>query len=275
MVAVSAPVLVEPDVPTLPHEAVHDVACVLDHVRVELPPYDTAVGFADSATVVGGGATVTVALALAEPPAPLHVMLYVVVAVSAPVLAVPPVDTEPPHDELHDVAFVDDHVSVELAPYAIDVGLAASVTVGAGVLDPTVTVTDAEAVPPMPLHVSVNVELCASEPVLAVPVGGWLPDHAPDAVHDVTCMLVHDSVALPPVATFVGVAVIDTCGSGATHTTVDATVGFDDDENVQSAVAEAAFATRADEPGTAVVNDDSVSPWPVQNFSAPAAYGSF
>lgn len=216
----------------------------------------------------------TVALVLAEPPAPVHVIEYVVLDVSAPVLAVPPVATEPAHDALHDVAFVLDHVSDELAPYAIELGLADSVTVGAGVVEPTVTVTDASVDPPMPAHVSVNVLSCASGPVLAEPVGGWLPAHAPDAVQPVACVLVHDSVALPFVATFVGVAVIDTSGSGATHTTLDTTVGFDADENSQSAATDDAFATR-DDPGCAVSNDDSVSPCPTQNFSAPAPYGAF
>ena len=35
----SEPVLVEPDVPTVPaHDELHEVACELDHDSVELPP---------------------------------------------------------------------------------------------------------------------------------------------------------------------------------------------------------------------------------------------
>ena len=50
------------------------------------------------------------------------------------------------------VALVDDQVSVEEAPFAIEVGLAASDTVGAG--DATVTAADAVALPPAPVQVS-------------------------------------------------------------------------------------------------------------------------
>ena len=60
-------------VPVQPPEAVHDVALVLDHVNVELPPEAMVVGFAVSVTV-GAGDTVTVAEAGADvPPVPLQV----------------------------------------------------------------------------------------------------------------------------------------------------------------------------------------------------------
>jgi hypothetical protein len=59
--------------PVQPPLAVHDVAFVLDQVRVELPPEGMVVGLADSVTV-GVGATVTVALAGDDvPPAPVQV----------------------------------------------------------------------------------------------------------------------------------------------------------------------------------------------------------
>ena len=59
--------------PVQPPEAVHDVALVLDHVNVELPPEAMVVGFAVSVTV-GAGDTVTVAEAGADvPPVPLQV----------------------------------------------------------------------------------------------------------------------------------------------------------------------------------------------------------
>jgi len=71
-------VLVDPEVACAPDhapDAVHELAFVLDHDSVELPPYAIEVGLADSDTV-GAGAepTVTVALALADPPAPVHVI---------------------------------------------------------------------------------------------------------------------------------------------------------------------------------------------------------
>ncbi len=69
-------------------------------------------------------------------------------------LAVPDTAFVPdqPPEAVHEVAFVEDHVSVLLAPEVIEVGLAAKVTVGAGA--DTLMVTDCEAVPPVPAQAS-------------------------------------------------------------------------------------------------------------------------
>jgi hypothetical protein len=58
-----------------------------------------------------------------------------------------------PPEAVQEVALVEVHVSVELLPDTTLVGLAVSVTVGAGVV--TVTVADCEALPPIPVQVSV------------------------------------------------------------------------------------------------------------------------
>jgi hypothetical protein len=50
------------------------------------------------------------------------------------------------------VAFLADQVSIELAPLATVLGLAARVTTGAG--EVTDTVADCDALPPVPVHVS-------------------------------------------------------------------------------------------------------------------------
>jgi hypothetical protein len=78
-----------------------------------------------------------------------------VVAVSAGVLNVPLIGCVPlqPPDATHDVAFVEDQVSVDVAPLATVVGFAANVTVGSGVV--TDTVADCAALAPVPLHMSV------------------------------------------------------------------------------------------------------------------------
>ena len=74
-------------------------------------------------------------------------------AVSAPVDSLPEVALVPDQPpEAVQVAFVEDQVSVEDAPYATDVGFATSDTVGVGGGD-TVTVADALALPPGPLQV--------------------------------------------------------------------------------------------------------------------------
>jgi hypothetical protein len=100
--------------------------------------------------------TVTVAEASAEPPLPVHVSVYVVVAVGdtdcVPLVVCDPL--QPPL-AVHPLAFVLDQVSVELAPNVIELGLAVSVTVGAGVAAVTVTVAEALPEPPGPVHVSV------------------------------------------------------------------------------------------------------------------------
>ncbi len=131
------------------------VALVEDQVNVELPPLATLVGLALSETLGGVAETVTVADWDAEPPAPLHVSVNVVVVVRAEVVRVPLVGSLPvqPPEALQEVAFVEDQVRVEVAPCATVLGLAEIVTAGAGVV--TETVAACTALPPAPVHVSV------------------------------------------------------------------------------------------------------------------------
>jgi len=155
---VRAPVLVLPLVallPDQPPEAVQVVALVEDQVNVELPPLATLVGLALKETVGAGAVTETVADCDAEPPAPLHVRVNVVAVVSAGVVWVPLVPSAPlqPPDAVQEVALVETQVKVEVAPLATVLGLAVSVTAGAGVA--TVTIADCDALPPLPLQVSI------------------------------------------------------------------------------------------------------------------------
>jgi hypothetical protein len=62
------------------------------------------------------------------------------------------VPVQPP-DAVQEVALVELHASVALLPDTTLVGLAVSVTVGAGVV--TVTLADCEALPPVPVQDSV------------------------------------------------------------------------------------------------------------------------
>ena len=75
-------------------------------------------------------------------------------AVSGPVDSVPEVALAPDQapEAVQEVAFVEDQLSVEDPLYAIDVGFAASDTVGTGGGE-TVTVADALALPPEPVQV--------------------------------------------------------------------------------------------------------------------------
>lgn len=106
--------------------------------------------------VSGVGATVTVADFVMLPPAPLHnkVYVYVFIVKSAPVDCDPESDFAPLQspDAVQVVALVELHVRVAEPPGVKPVGAAVSVNVG-GV--PTVTVAEAEPVPPGPVHDSV------------------------------------------------------------------------------------------------------------------------
>jgi len=64
-------------------DAVHVVASVDDQSKVIVPPIDTRVGLAVNVTVgaaVASALTVTTTLLVALPPSPVHVIVYVVVA---------------------------------------------------------------------------------------------------------------------------------------------------------------------------------------------------
>jgi hypothetical protein len=141
-------------VPDQPPEAVQAVALVEDQVRVELPPLVTLMGLALSETV-GGAITETVADCAAEPPAPAHVSMYLVVAVSAAVLWEPLVGFEPlqPPEAVQEVALLDDQTRDAALPPVIELGLALKLTLGAGAL--TETVADCAALPPVPVQVRV------------------------------------------------------------------------------------------------------------------------
>jgi len=132
------------------------VALVEVQVRVEALPLLTLVGLALSDTVGAGGAeTVTVADCDAEPPAPVQVRVYFVVAVRAGVVCDPAVASAPlqPPEAAQELALVDDQVSAAVAPLLTVAGFAVRVTVGAG--EVTDTVADCAALPPLPLQVSV------------------------------------------------------------------------------------------------------------------------
>jgi len=145
VVVVSAEVAIEPlgdSDPLQPPEAVQDVAFVDDQFKIEPPPLATVVGFAVKATVGAGGLTETVADCVALPPPPVHVRLYVALAVSAPVAYVPLIGSVPDQapEAVQDVAFVDAQDKIELPPPATVLGPATRFTVGAGA--ETVTVAD-------------------------------------------------------------------------------------------------------------------------------------
>ena len=136
-------------------DAVHEVALVADQVSTELLPLATVLGLAARLTVGAGDVTETVADCDALPPAPVQLRMYVALAVSAPVDCEPVTALVPDQapEPVHAVALVADQPKVELPPLATVLGLAAKLMVGNGWV--TDTVADCEALPPVPVHLSV------------------------------------------------------------------------------------------------------------------------
>lgn len=175
------------------------------------------------------GATVTVTDALAVPPGPVQARENALELANDPVdwpilseSALPP-DHAP--EARQEVASVDDQVSVEDPPFAIDVGFAAIDTMGTGdgggVLD-TMTVADALAVPPAPVQERENVLELVNGPVdwPELSESALPPDHAPEARQEVASVDDQVSVEDPPLATDMGFAAIETVGIGRGVTTI-------------------------------------------------------
>jgi hypothetical protein len=201
-VAVSEPVLSLPESALFPDqapEAEHEVAFVVDQLRVELEPDCTVVGFAEIMTV-GAPATRTVTESGVDPPAPVQVSVYVVWPVRGPTDWLPCVFFEPLHPPLavQLEALLVVQLRVELPFSATVVGLAIRFTVGGGVEEAIVTATDRPDEPPLLLaQVSVKVVLAASGPRTSLPAVALLPDQPPLAVQLLALVLDQVSVVEP------------------------------------------------------------------------------
>lgn len=162
-----------------------------------------------------GGNTKTTTDALLVPFDPVQARLNWVVLVTAPESSLPEVALEPdqPPEAAQDVAFVEDHVRVDDPPLVTDAGLALRETAGTGVAV-TVTVADALCVPPGPVQERLKVLLLLSAPVDALPDVARAPPQAPDAAQDVAFFEDQLSVEDPAFVTEVGLAEIDTVGTG-------------------------------------------------------------
>jgi hypothetical protein len=121
-------------------EATHEVALVADQLSVALPPLLMALGPTLRVTVGADALTVTVADCAAVPPAPVQVNVYVALAESTPVDCEPlsPLPPLQAPDAVQAVAFAAVQLSVELVPFATELGAALRDTVGAGELTETV-----------------------------------------------------------------------------------------------------------------------------------------
>jgi hypothetical protein len=135
-------------------------------------------------------------------------------------VALPPLQAP---DAAQEVASIEDQERVDAAPLLTVLGFALSETVGSGIV--TVTLADCEALPPLPLQVRVKVESALSAPLDAEPFRGSLPDHEPEAAHDVAWVDDQLSVVLFPLTMVLGAALKVTVGAGevpwATDTVAD------------------------------------------------------
>jgi hypothetical protein len=145
-------------VPVQSPAAAHEVALLELQFSVEDVPCRIAVGLAVSASVGGGvgGVTLTVTVCVAVPPVPVQLSVNEVVEVSPLRTSVPvrPLAPLQPPLAVQLAAFVADQPRVEAPPLTTDDGVAVSETVGGGAAL-TVTVTDWDADPPLPVQVSV------------------------------------------------------------------------------------------------------------------------
>lgn len=145
----------------------------------------------------------------ADPPAPVHDSVNVLVAVSVGVSSLPALALFPAHapDAVHPVAFVLLQVSVERAPAVTVVGLAVRSTVGTGTgAALTVTVTDWLLVPAALSHESVNRVDSLSPAIVAWPLVARLPLQSlraglAEAVQAVAPAAFHASCVVPPAVT--------------------------------------------------------------------------
>lgn len=157
--------------PVQPPLDVQLVASVLLQVSAELPPGAMVVGAALRVTVgAGAGVTSTVTVCTAEWPAPLQVTVNSVVVARVGVACDPAVASEPdqPPDAVHDVALVDDQVSIEVLPATTEVGEADKVTVGKATCKvgppPLPHALKARAVPPVIARRAIRLTgLCTAE----------------------------------------------------------------------------------------------------------------
>ena len=141
-------------------------------------------------------------------------MVKVLVLVNTPLDWLPEIALLPDHapEALHELASVDDQLRVEELPLTTEAGLAVSDTVGSGAV--TVTLADALAVPPGPVQVREKLLLAVSMPVACWPEIALLPDHAPEALHELASVDDQLRVEESPLTTELGLAVNDTVGAG-------------------------------------------------------------
>ena len=177
-------------------------------------PTTTTDGLAASARVGAGvDPTLTVALWLAVPPAPVQVSVKLVVVATGsvvwlPVKALPPLQ---PPDAVQLVAFDAFQLRVAVWPLVTVAGDAVSEIVGA-LGSTTLTVTVRPLLPSVPVQVRVKLVVAFRAGITSLPVTALLPLHPSAAVQAVAFDALHVSVTVPPGAVLDGLALRLTTG---------------------------------------------------------------
>lgn len=203
--------------------ALQPVALLADQLRVVEAPASIWL-LARLRETLGGstgvGVTVMVTVSFALPPSPLQFSVYVLVLVSAPVLALPDVLRLPDQapEAVQASALALDQLRLTLSPSSILVLEAFKVTLGsAGWL--TCTFTLSLRVPPGPEQVRVKVLDEVRLPVDALPISARAPLQAPEAVQLVALVLDQFRVVAEPLRTLDAALVRLTVGAGSGCTT--------------------------------------------------------
>ncbi len=207
MLAASAPVVSEPLSglgPLQAPEPSHAVASRVVHVRPAVWPDVTELGVALMVMLGAVEATVTVVDCVAVPPAPVQVIVKMVVAASAAVACEPLVGTLPlqPPEAVQALASCAAQVSMVVIPAPSVVDFATRLTEGAGAA--TMTSVDCVDAPPGPWQVRVNVVVAPSVSIAADPFSGFVPLHPPLARQEAAPETFHAKVVPAPAATLLG-----------------------------------------------------------------------
>ncbi len=133
--------------------------------------------------------TVTVTGREALPPGPVQVSVKVLSWLIGPTSWLPDVDLLPDQapPAVHEVALVDDQVSVEEVPATTVDGTAVNEIVGSGA-GATVTVTDWLALPPAPVQPRTKVLVAVRLLRSSLPEVAFAPDQSPEALQELALL---------------------------------------------------------------------------------------
>ena len=195
-------------------EAVQLVTLVPVQLKVVVPFSLTELGLAEKESVGIGAVTVIPTDSVALPPAPVQVRLNVLSAISGPVDCEPVVGRLPDQspEALQSLVLPLFQLKVVDSPSAKLDEFTVKLTQGADG-DMTVMLAESFTLPPLPLQVRMNSEFVIIPLITCVPDVALYPDHPPDAIQSLACLLFQLIVVEPFTGTVVGLADNNSVGS--------------------------------------------------------------